>query len=498
MFEALRKASPANRYNVAWLGLPMRQFEKEVEQWVSRLQKSRFAGGPDSTLRKQLGQEFHDVLYMFRQMVSNGGGDATRRHQGRLAWYVETMTMKYVAIYSSRFKTPFTPPVDASTDDRVARLQACRTVLEDKLALIEFWRSGTSAFPTHNEQVAESFQYLGNMDTSKVRLFLDVLVNDAEKVLRDPRAMVTRSGSFSTGLKRLGGDGKLATLEMTDDDYKRTIKAEFGAAYGMMAQGKCEFAVTGIKASIDAQLFAGALAKGGIRGSIGMGGASLKGEVEAMLGIKVVSNANLDVADIFLIEASAKAFAGAMAAAAVEITASYSGITVKLTAEALAGAELKGKGSLNLRMCGYDLIKGTAEASLIAGIGGKAGLTLSCSAFSATEVKLSFGFVLGIGASVDTGFALHADNVSKVAYTVFYSGYLLLVSGGKARYTWRNYFRSLEDNRSLFNEAETILMGLLVDNYRLINAAEGGDGLTVATLSALREQAGKTRELVLG
>jgi hypothetical protein len=98
-------------------------------------------------------------------------------------------------------------------------------------------------------------------------------------------------------------------------------------------------------------------------------GVELTGSVEAMIGVKIKVEANIDVADIFLIEASAEAFAGAMAKAEVEIKATIDGVAFKLEAEAFAGAKIKGKAGLKLRMCGYDIIKGEAEGYLFAGIG---------------------------------------------------------------------------------------------------------------------------------
>ena len=127
-------------------------------------------------------------------------------------------------------------------------------------------------------------------------------------------------------------------------------------------------------------------------------GVTAKASVEAMVGVKIKLDAKIDVADIFLIEASAEAFAGAMAKAEVEFNATVDGVKFKVGAEAFAGARVKGEASLSVRMCGYDIVKGTAKGSLSAGVGASFSLEFVSSAFGGSKLGIEADVTLGVGA----------------------------------------------------------------------------------------------------
>jgi len=248
----------------------------------------------------------------------------------------------------------------------------------------------------------------------------------------------------------------------TDDQFKTVIAGSAAASYGVTAKGECSIEFKNIKAELKAEAFAGAMAKGEFEAKFQKGvGGSLTGSVEAMVGIKLKCEANIDVADIFLIETSAEAFAGAMAKGEVEITADVNGIEVKLAAEAFLGAKITGKAAMTFKMCGYEIVKGEAEGYVSAGIGGEVKFEFGASTFGGAKLAFGAGATMGVGAGGEAKVTIYPDNINRVAHSLYYVGYLHIMGEGQKAYTWKAYFRELEDNKILFERADEKLGEML-------------------------------------
>ena len=468
MFQALNAASLPNKYQVPWLELDAGMFGLKVGEWINQLDKAQIRGGPSSANRIALAQEFYELLHIYKGMLTKQVG-AQSPHVTLVQSHITTVSSKYKAKFKADLKQPaptLSTDVSSMADD-LAIHTAKRDVLLFKKQVIKYWLTGVQTFNPHLEGVSLKFQYLGNAEAAKVRLFLDVLVQDADNVFRmpDPRPRLKTSGSVVTGAKTAGENGDLTSVTWTDDAFKKAIKAEFGASYGVRASGACELEITGLKMELKAEAFAGASIKAEGEASIGVGrGVQVKGSVEAMVGVKIKLDASVDVADIFLIEASAEAFAGALASAEVEVSATVDGIAVKLAAEAFAGARIKGKAGLTLKMFGYEIIKGEAEGFLAAGIGANFKLEFSASAFGGAKFAIGAGLVVGVGAGGEASFKVYPDNLGRVANSMFYLAYLTILGESKKKYAWSNYFRNLEDNEILFKKADELLEKLLQES----------------------------------
>lgn len=468
MFQALNAASMPNKYQVTWMELDAGTFGMKATEWVSQLDKAQMFGGPSSANRIALAQEFLNLLYIYREMLVKQHGPLSP-HVTLVQSHITTFNTKYKAKFKADLKQPGPGlPAELGTlADELGANEAKRNLLNRKKRLLKYWLTGVQTFNPHLDNVSLKLQYLGNAEASKVRLFLDVLMKDADKLcsMPDPRPLIKTSGTGSAGYKSAGENGDLTVVTWTDDEFKKAIKAEFGASYGVRASGGCEIEITGLKMELKAEAFAGASIKGEGQASWGAGrGVELKGSVEAMVGIKIKAEANIDVADLFLIEASAEAFAGAMASAEVEVRATIDGVAVKLGAEAFAGAKIKGKAGLTLRMCGYDIIKGEAEGFLAAGVGANFKLEFEASAFGGAKLGIGAGVILGVGAGGEAKFTVYADNLGRVANSIFYTTYLTILGQTQKKYAWKTYFRNLEDNEILFKKADEMLDKALLEN----------------------------------
>ena len=461
MFEALQKVDAKYRYDLSWVRLSEPEFTEKMKAWLDDLKPFWFFQSTPVE-RLELAQEFLQVLVLYRRMIQS------RSRHGLNSSRARRVTRKielFTKVYKDAFSTEVQPKeqrlsvTQQQLADRLGIVGAKIDVLKDKRALLDYWLKGVRDFNPHLDDVSLTLQYMGNAESAKVRLFLDVLMRDADKIVKmpDPRPVLKLSGEASAGLAK-GDDDKFLNVTWTNDDFKRAVKAELAASYGVRASGKAEINITGLKAELKAEAFAGARFNASAEASHSIGkGVSVKGSVEAMIGIQVKAEANLDIADIFLVEASAEAFAGAMAKAEVEITATIDGVAFKLEAEAFAGARIKGKAGLTLRMCGYDIIKGEASGYLSAGAGAEFKLEVAASAFAGTSVEMGAGLTLGIGAGADGKFTVYPENLGRVANSLFYTAYLTILGRTKERYAWTEYFRNLEDNEILFKKAVELI-----------------------------------------
>ena len=184
MFEALQRASQANRYEIAWAELPPVQLQGVIPGWFKRLDRSSVTGGPTQSQRVALANEFHRLLHiqqhvLARQAGAAGHSVASQRAKVNLQWFADE--------YRRKFGAALTPPpsTEAKLDDLVdqrAMVTGKLRLLDEKLAVINYWIRGVNDFPEHVEGGSLLFQYLGNAPSSKVRLLLEVLCQDAGKL----------------------------------------------------------------------------------------------------------------------------------------------------------------------------------------------------------------------------------------------------------------------------------------------------------------------------
>ena len=453
MFEALNAASPLNKYQVAWAELAPVQFQGELPKWLAQLGKSAALGGPQKPQRVALVDEFLRLLHIQKQILQKQTGPEaaidTARADENIRWFVAASTKQFGA-------PPKTPTPEVGLQpllDRNELVAGKLAVLDEKLQLVNYWLRGVDTFSEHQEGQSLLFQYLGNAPNTKVRLMLEVLCADAGKVVS-----LKDSHTFRASYEVQKGLQTTKQVAWTNERFKKAVKGELGASYGVSAKGECELEFKGFKAKLEGEAWAGVRAKmegeaGYQRGS----GAFAKGSAEVEVGIKLKGLASIDCGDIFLCEASAEAFAGAMAKAEVEVTVSLGGVSVKAGAEAFAGARLVGEAKATLRLQGYDLMKAEAKGSLNAGAGAKAEFDLQCSLFGGTSLKVEAGATLGVGADAGTNFTVYAGNVVPAFAALYYSVHLSLLGKKKEKHAWKTYFRELEQNKGLFTKARGVI-----------------------------------------
>lgn len=467
LFNALASAKFTHKYEVVWAERPSAEFNARTKAWLKLLGK--LIGGPSSKERKALAQEFLQFLFVYKQMLEKLTQGTHSPEPAQVLQKMNDFGAEYKRQFGSLLDMPILrlPNELASIADKMAVNAVRRDLIVRKKQLVKYWMDGLRDFPEHVDGTSISLQYMGNNEPAKVRLFLDVLCKDLSKIkVGDPRPWLTTSGEIETGLMRGGEKGKFSKVTWTNEEFKKAVKAEASVAYGVRAKGECVLEITGLRAEFKADAFAGMSLEGSAEATYEKGkGISAKAEVEAMIGIKIKVDANIDVADIFLIEASAEAFAGAMASAGVEFSATVDGVKFELKAEAFAGARIKGEASLSLRMCGYDIIKGTAKGSLSAGVGASFSLEFESTAFGGSKLGIEADLTVGVGAGGGGEFTVYQDNIGRAFNSLFYCSYLTLLHGSRERDTWRTYFRDLEDNQILFERADKIIDEALTGCY---------------------------------
>jgi len=467
LFNALANAKFTHKYEVAWAELPAGEFGIKTKAWLKLLGK--VIGGPSSKERKALAQEFLQFLYVYKQMLEKLTHGTRSPEPAQVLQKMTDFNAEYKRQFGSLLDMPILrlPSELASVADKMAVNAVRRDLIVRKKQLLKFWMDGLRNGSEYMEDVSLSLQYMGNNEPAKVRLFLDVLCKDLSKIrFADPRPWLQVSTQGETGLMRGGENGKFSKVTWTDEEFKKAVKAEVAVGYGVQRQGECVLEITGLRAEFKADAFIGGSFKAEAAATRERGkGVEVKASVEAMIGVKIKVDAKIDVADIFLIEASAEAFAGAMASADVEFSATVDGVKLGLKAEAFAGARIKGEASLSLRMCGYDIIKGTAKGSLSAGVGASFSLEFESSAFGGSKLGIEADLTVGLGAGGGGEFTVYQDNIGRAFNSLYYSAYLTLLGQSKERDTWRTYFRDLEDNQILFERADKIVDEALTGCY---------------------------------
>jgi hypothetical protein len=457
MFDAWKKASHANRYQLAWIELPSGSFKMAIEKWLEQLKKMWIQGGPSTSDRKALGDEFNHLMHVYLAVIMR----LESMPPNQLGENITTFNQ----LYKKKFKKSAAVP-DLLGDRQVVDMLAVNAAKHDKLKtkqdLVRWWIHGVEHGNAHIDGESEllmDFQYMGNLPKEKVRLFLQVMLDEAARGTDVDSAMhpwLKKEGSLEIG-------GKASReITYTEDQFKSVIAGSASASYGVSAHGECSIEFKNIKAELKADAFAGVKGQAEFEAAYQKGvGVSMTGTVEAMVGIKLSCEAKVDVADIFLIQASAEAFAGAMAKGEIEFTADVNGVAFKIGVEAFAGAKLKGKAAMTFKMCGYEIVKGEAEGYVSAGIGAQANFEFSASTFGGAKLGFGAGYTMGVGAGGDAKVTVYGDNFSRVAHSLYYVGYLEIMGEGQKAYTWKTYFRELEDNKILFERADEKLAEML-------------------------------------
>lgn len=470
MFEALQAANPAHRYDVAWVELSPIEFSTTINKWLSGLEGSRFFSGPARSRRKALAEEFNQVLYLYKALL-------TRYHEkGSMSRDVRIVDQRinyYRTKYETVFKTPLAPantelPLELATlTDKLTAVAAKRDVLDLKKKAIRYWLKGLRDFNEHiefdeDDDLMLYLQYMGSVAPTKLRAYLGVLTKDAYKVMgmTEPRKWISSSLEVQTGGSAEAG------VTWTKDRFKKAVKAEAQASYGIKLSGEFAIEFEGLSAKLSADAFLGASAEASaeLMHTYGQG---IHGEasVDAMIGVKITAKAELDAADIFLAELSAEAFAGALANAKVEFTATVGHLSFGIEAEAFAGARITGTAAMTFRVAGYDIIKGEAKGSLSAGIGAAFKLEFEASAFGGTKLGVEASATMGVGAGAGTEFTVYSENIGRAAHSLYFMAYLRFASDELTRHAWREYFRDLEDNELLLQKADKIMDELLGQCY---------------------------------
>jgi hypothetical protein len=456
MFKELQAASPLNKYKVAWVELAPVQFQAEIPKWLSQLNKSVITGGPSASHRQGLATEFLRLLYIQQQVLNKQSRSVeAQRAKTNIDWFVA----EYKRKFNVTLKAPDTS--DAELDkliDRQAVIRAKLKMLDEKLQLVNFWNRSLTNFPEHKEGQSLTFQYMGNAPTSKVRTFLEVLCSDGAKAVKlDDKAFKT---SYATQL----GLQTERKVEWTDDRFRKAVKAEVGASYGAKLEGTAELEFKNIKAKLDASAWAGMAAKA--KGEVRVTGKQVaaSGSVDAEIAVRLKANLNIDCADIFVIEASAEAFAGAMLHGEFEIEVAVGGVKVKAGAEVFVGAKLTGEASGTFKLAGYEILKADATAALTAGAGAKFALEFQSSFFDGSSFSIESGLTVGTGAETGTKLKFNAGNLALAMHSLYYTAYLEKMEGKQSAYTYKEYFRTLEDNGKLFVKAR----GIIEDQMRTV------------------------------
>ena len=389
-------------YNL--IGLPLNQFNLRVEtEFVNTLTKSQISGGSSTRERKIAIQEAVNALVIYKELgYPNGTAKIAGFRQAVLCYYKE-----------KHFPSP-SPSVRAVVDN-MKKIEAHYNILMKKFMLLDYWQAvavGTveAEYPKdgNNWAVHEFLQF----DSLKVRPILELMLNDAKSILSKP---------YSTSLETWRGAKAEKSLEFTKDSMSMTIKAETTLQVGVEVKGEFEMEYTGFKMKANAELFAGA--RGHAEGEMNLTATRFdaKGEVEIEVAIRVKGNVEVNVLDILEAEAGVDAIAGAMAKAGVEISMSNTGVALKASAEAFAGAKITGTAKGTLKFGGRAILSGKAEASATAGVGASAGADFSCDLFGKVSLGAKAGVTTGLGAESAANFSVDFHNIKWGSANLFWA-----------------------------------------------------------------------------
>jgi len=376
------------------LALPSAQFGPQVKkEFLAKIKKWKVLGGASKTERKKDVAEAINALEVYKGMpgITDGAQKITtfKKIVGEL-WKGE----------------PIPAPSGVSTiQTSMKRTEALYNIIMAKFALLDYWE-GVATGKTEPEYPEDGtlwrlHEFL-QFEPTKVRPVLEMMLQDAANLLTKP---------WSATLEPWCGATASHSFSYTKESIGRTIKAEATAKVGAQVEGKFEVEYKKLKLVANAEAFAGAKAKAS--GKIVQTATSVnaKGEVEVEIGVRIKADVNVNIGDALELSAEGEAFAGALANASAEIFVSASGVKIDLSAEAFAGARIKGEASGKLSLGGREIMTAKAKGSLTAGAGASAELNFECSVFG----KVSFGAAaeatLGLGAGGGAKFSVDFHNV---------------------------------------------------------------------------------------
>jgi hypothetical protein len=459
MFEDNTRADAKFRYQSSWMIEPAAQFDGLIGRWLSVLDKSQIMGGPPSGTRKALCAEFlagmlvYDlILKQYRSQLRELGISG-----GHLSMMELTFAIAEIDARINKFKqlhrAKFSKDVEMSgymnlenvTQEIMRVLKPAsvkRAIIRRKVRLVEYWLHGAYHLDQEiNPNLDLQLQFPANSRPEQVQLILEVMTKDAAKLMRLPDP--TKKFNVETG----SGFEASSSVEWTTEDFQKTVKAEASASYGVRASAKGEWEFTGLKANVEASAFAGMSAGAEFEGSIGKNGLSAAGKVSAEIGIKLKFDASMEVLGVFSASLGGEAFAGAMAQAEFEVTATRTdGLKVKLAGEAFAGLKCEGTAKFEFKYEGLSLMSGSATGKLSVGAGVSGLFEFEVSPMGSTSFSIGGDITVGVGGGVELEFEYNSDNFRIAANIAFYKAYLYLLRDELEGYAYNEYFKGMEVN----------------------------------------------------
>lgn len=468
MFEKNQQAAADNRYQIDWITEPELSFNTKVNAWLQKLNRNPMLGGPGSTQRKAMTSEFLVIMTLYdfflkqqRSALRQSGVGNTDLSMMELDFAVQTSERRfkvYEQLHRNHFNTMPTMSQDyqslhAGVEQVIRQVRGpelkLRTI-EKKIKVVDYWINGLNDFPQHIAGLDLFLQYLGNAPMEKVKAVLNVMLQDAAKMMKMPDP----TAKFQHSLETQSGLSATRSTEWTDEDFKSAVRAEIGASFGARVNVAGSLAVTGLKARMSAEAFAGARTKAAGQMAFSRNGIAASAEIDVTIGIEIQIKAEMEIGDIFMLEVGGDAFAGALARAKAEFSATWQGVKVNLEAEAFAGARITGQASFGFKIQGYEIMKGTAKGSLTAGVGASFKLDFESTLFGGTKFALEAGLTTGLGMEGGAEIAFQGDNLGLAVNALYYRAYNYLTMDDRERHAYWEYFRTLEDNMGLFKKAK--------------------------------------------
>jgi hypothetical protein len=155
----------------------------------------------------------------------------------------------------------------------------------------------------------------------------------------------------------------------------------------------------------------------------------------------------MEVLGVFSASLGGEAFAGAMAQAEFEVTATRTdGLKVKLAGEAFAGLKCEGTAKFEFKYEGLSLMSGSATGKLSVGAGVSGLFEFEVSPMGSTSFSIGGDITVGVGGGVELEFEYNSDNFRIAANIAFYKAYLYLLRDELEGYAYNEYFKGMEVN----------------------------------------------------
>jgi len=426
------------------LGQPAPSFQQYVDNvFLPKLKKPMMKGGASRSQRKQTVQEAVDAMQMYATLNVRDAADKRYRF--------ETSFRK---VFGGNLP-PNTPTASVQAS-QLKTLQAKFQVVEKKFMLLDYWQAVAKGDtePEYPEDGAHwAMHEMLQFDPLKVRPILQLMVDDANHVLSNPR--------ISTDVETWAGKEFTVSKQFSREGIAHVIKFEAKARAGVQVNGEMEMEYGGLKAKVNGEVFAGA--RGGVAANLTTGATGIEAgaKVECEVGIIVKGHLECDVFDILEIGADLNAMAGAMASAEVEFVANHNGVKVKLEAEAFAGVRVTGSAQGKLKIGGREIASTKVKASAWAGAGATAGANFECDIFGKVSFGAKAGAAAGVGGSVESAFGIDFHNVHWATANVFWN----YVNEKGFKNQGKVYFIPVEENVAMCTRARDVLFALMGELY---------------------------------